>query len=302
MNRPELTVIIVSYNVRELLVKCITSLYKYIACSLEIIVVDNNSSDGTQKAVEEKFPSVIFIANKGNAGFPKANNQALEIANGEIIFLLNPDTELIDETIGELIRFIKNNQLCIAAPRLLNTDHSLQESIQPFIKVSDIVLEAFFLQTFFKRRKKYLFAQDLSVVSEIEAASGAALMMKREVFEKIGFLDEELFWTEDMEFCYRANKNNIKCYYVPEVKILHHIGQSGTKNPSVMISNQVLTKINYFRKNHSYINFLTVWFARFLHIISRIFIFAALTLFLKKYISKFKAYCFTLNRFVRNNY
>ena len=299
---PELSIIIVNYNVSELLQKCIGSVYKHCSSAFEILLIDNNSTDNSISIIREKFPEVKIIENKFNAGFPKANNQGIDIAKGKYILLLNPDTELQDDAIGQMIGYMRSNvHVQLMAPKLLNTDLSLQHSIQRFITVKEIIAETFFLHSGMKKRNGY-FNEYKEEILQVEALSGAAILMKKEVVEKIGKLDEELFWTEDMEFCYRASLHGIDRIYYPMAAIVHHVGQSGKKNLSVMISNQVLTKINYFKKNHSSFQFFTVKVFRFIHVVSRIIIFGLLSLFGKNYRLKCEAYLYTMRRFLKHDY
>ncbi|MBK7855231.1 MAG: glycosyltransferase family 2 protein [Bacteroidetes bacterium] len=299
---PKLSIIIVSYNVGDLLRACLLSIYNDSLKDIEVIVVDNNSTDGSVSMINENFKDVVVIKNKHNAGFPAANNQAIAIAKAQNIFLLNPDTVILDDALLKIYELLfSSKELKIIAPCLLNTDGSLQFSIQRFITVSEIWLEVFFLHNHYKRIHSYFNSAIASPV-KVEAASGAALAFKRDVINKMGLLNEKMFWTEDMEFCYRASKNKIETWYYPDIKITHHIGESGKKNLSVMISNQVLTKINFFKENHSVISFYLVWTARLIHILSRLILTGVLQLFMPPLKIKFGAYLFTLKRFVRNDY
>jgi hypothetical protein len=301
--QPEVSIIIVNYNVKELLLKCFASVYQYCKTPFEIILIDNNSTDDSLEAVRKCYPETIIIDNKFNAGFPKANNQGIEIAKGDYIFLLNPDTELLSDSITELIIYLKSNSdVSLIAPRLLNTDLSIQYSIQPFITVSEIIAETFYLHQFYKNRKSY-FRKSIVHPIEVEALSGAAILMNKNVIEKIGMLDEDLFWTEDMEFCYRAYKQGLKIIYYPSTSILHHVGASGKKNLKVMLSKQVLTKITYFRKNHTMLSFEVVRFFRLLHIISRMAILHLAALFnANRFAEKAKAYDYTFVEFLKGHY
>lgn len=302
-HQPEVSIIIVNYNVKELLLKCIASVYCYCKTSFEIILIDNNSTDDSVETVRKHYPQTIIIDNKFNAGFPKANNQGIAISKGDYIFLLNPDTELLNDSITELINYLKsNNDVSLLAPRLLNADLSIQYSIQPFITVREIILETFFLHQFYKNRKSY-FRKPIDKPIEVEALSGAAILMNKNVITKIGMLDEDLFWTEDMEFCYRAHKHGLKIIYYPHTSILHHVGASGKKNLKVMLSKQVLTKITYFRKNHTNLAFQVVRFFRLLHIVSRIIILNCAALFnANRFAEKAKAYNYTFVQFLKGQY
>lgn len=299
---PKLSIIIVSYNVSDLLRSCLQSIYNDALKDIEVIVVDNNSTDDSVSMIKENFKDVVLLENKHNAGFPAANNQAIAIAKAQNIFLLNPDTVIINNALQKIYELLlSSEELKIITPCLLNTDGSTQFSIQKFITVTEIWLEVFFLHNYYKRLHSY-FNSAITTPIKVEAASGAALAFKRDVINKIGALNEKMFWTEDMEFCYRASKNKIETWYCPDIKITHHIGESGKKNPSVMISNQVLTKINFFKENHSVISFSLVWTARLIHILSRLILTGFVQLFMPRFKIKFVAYLFTLKRFVRNDY
>lgn len=299
---PKLSIVIVSYNVSSLLRACLQSIYNDSLKYVEVIVVDNNSTDDSVKMINENFKNVIVIENKYNAGFPTANNQAIAISKSQYIFLLNPDTVILDNALHKIYELLyATEDLKIIAPCLLNTDGSIQFSIQRFITVTEVWLEVFFLHSYLKRMHSY-FNSSIITPLKVEAASGAALAFKRDIINTIGALNEKMFWTEDMEFCYRASKNRIETWYYPAIKIVHHVGESGKKNPSVMISNQVLTKINFFKENHSLASFFLVWTARLIHILSRLILTGLLKLFIPRLKIKFQAYLFTLKRFVRNDY
>ena len=300
---PQVSIIIVNYNVKELLLDCIRSIYANVKISFEIIVIDNNSTDGSIALIQQHFPQVKTIVNTYNAGFPKATNQGFLQSKGEYIFMLNPDTVIIKDAIDKMIDFLENNKdVAILAPQLLNTDGTIQYSIQRFITVQEIILETFFLHTIYKNFHSYI-NKPINTPIAVEAVSGAAILFPRSLIHEIGGLDEDLFWTEDMEFCYRAFKKGKKIYYYPNAKIIHHVGASGTKNRKVMLSRQILTKITFFKKNHSAFAFTLVKYARLLHIISRIFIFKVLSISQNKIFKiKAEAYIFTLSEFNKHNY
>jgi len=296
------SIVIVNYKVKDLLHACLKSIYKFTEVETEVWVVDNNSNDGTGEMLKNEFPKVHYIGNDFNAGFPGANNQALKQCSGNYLFLLNPDTEFISDCIPELVEFSKSkNDNCIIAPQLLNSDGSIQFSIQPFISFWEIFFEVFYLHNILKRMKSY-HREEIKHPIRIEAVSGAAVFFHRSVMEKIGMLDEELFWTEDMEFCYRASKNGIDRYYLPAVRIIHHVGQSGRKNQKVMISNQILSKIRYFYKTKGWLAGSLVAILRFIQIVTRILILFPLSVLIPKLRERAYGYLFTLKRLVSSDY
>ncbi len=302
MNKRTLSIIIVNYNVKDLLLDCISSIYEHSSDDFEIIVVDNNSTDGSVELLSPRYPGVKLIRNNENKGFPFANNQAISIAEGKFILLLNPDTVLLNNATGKLVEYMESHpDVMLLAPKLLNTDGSTQFSIQPFITISEIIAEAFYLHRPLKWAKSYYRKEIISPI-DVEALSGAAIVVRREVFDKIGMLDEQLFWTEDMEFCYRAYKNGMRIVYHPDISIIHHGSSSGKKNLDIMISNQILSKVRYFKKNHSQLEFYLSWFFRLIHILSRLISLSLIAIIFPSFRMKVRAYFYTLQRFLKGNY
>lgn len=299
MDKPYVSVIIINYNVKELLLQCLSSLFKKSNNSLhlEVIVIDNDSKDDSVASVLKEFPQVILIANKFNVGFSAANNQGLLIAKGEFIFLLNPDTEIIENTLEQLYFFLfMNNNCSIVVPKLLNSNRTVQVSVWKNHMPIDMVIETFFLHKLFSRLNYKKDQLDSSF--EVKTASGAALFFRIHLIQKIGMLDEFLFWMEDVDFCTRAQIQG-KIIYLNEALVIHHSGQSQKKNYNVSIANQLLSKLKYYKKYNSFPGFFFANFCCFIFIISRIIIFAFLSPFKNIYKLKLKAYCYTLIRYYK---
>ena len=293
----DISVVIVSYNVKDLVLICLDSLYKFLPSDLviECVLVDNCSCDDTLDAVRKQFPQVIIIANDFNAGFPAANNQAFNIVSGDYILMLNPDTEFLDDSLKKLFQKIKtDSSISLIAPMLLNSDKSRQLSVWRFPSIWSIFCETHYL-TFLLGKKHYK-DKDLTMPFEAECFSGAAILFKKEVFSKIGVLDETMFWIEDTEFCYRAHHAGLKLLYYPNARILHHVGQSAKKNYNISISNQIFNKIKFFKKHHSTISWFLIWTMSIYHVIFKLLIFGLLSPFSKIYYKKATAYLYTLSR------
>lgn len=297
MEKTKVSIVIVNYNVKELILKCLHSIDKYASNreELEIIVVDSNSSDDSVSAIKKTFPEVIVIENSVNVGFPIANNQAFKVAKGEFIFMLNPDTELLDDAIQQLTAFLEENQtIALVAPKLLNSDRSLQRSFWRFPKIKYIVADDFYFKSFIK--EKYYEDKDYNNKLEVESVSGAAMFFRRTLFDLIGMLDEKLFWIEDIDYCYRIVKNNMRIVYLPSIQIVHHIGQSAKKNYNISLSNQIYNKIKFFNKHHSKGKTLFLKWHSFNMVLLKIIIFGLLSPFKKMYYLKAKAYLYTIRR------
>jgi hypothetical protein len=292
----KVSVVIVNYNVKELLLQTITSIYAASkGLQIEIIVVDNDSKDGSVIAVKEEFPQAILVENNYNAGFSGANNQGMKIATGDYIFLLNPDTELKNDAIKILSDFIRVHDDCvIAAPQLLNSDLSIQYSAWKNHLPINLIAETFYLHRFFSTINYPI--GKFKTTFKVKTLSGAALFFDRKWLSKLVGLDENLFWMEDIDFCFRAQQLG-NLYYCNDATIIHHSGQSQKKNYNVSISNQLLSKLKYYKKHFSFIAVLTANMSCFIFILTRCFTFTILSPFKSIYKSKRNAYFYTMKRY-----
>lgn len=254
---PDFSVIIVSYNVAPLLEECITSLLEHMAgLQLEIIVVDNASQDGSPALVRTKFPGVLLIENKNNYGFPRGCNQGLWQASGRYIFFLNPDARLEKNALQALFNFMEANPDCgIAGPRIHYPDGSEQPNRRRFPGPALAFIESTILQRYrpFKNLKalhRFTF-EDVSAekAQTIDWLVGAAFVVRREVVEQIGGLDERFFmYSEELDFCRRAKKAGWQVWYTPEATVVHQEGQSSKQNLASRHINFQTSKIAYYRK------------------------------------------------------
>ncbi len=230
----KLSVIIVNYNVTQLLRSCLLSLQKYIQeTQYEVIVIDNASTDTSWQNLIPEFPNVHFISSETNGGFSKANNQAIQTAKGEYILLLNPDTEFEGFYMKELLDFADAQPLfgCLGVRM-----HDAEGKFLPESKrsVPDMVNSFEKLFTSFKKNSsKSYYRNDIgeNAVAEVEVITGAFLLAKKDVYEKIGGLDEAYFmYGEDIDLCYTFLRNGYKNFYYGEASILHHKGESTVKD------------------------------------------------------------------------
>lgn len=294
----EVSIVIVSYNVKDVLKECLLSIRKFTDANLtEVIIVDNKSSDGTVNELKTIFPEMIFIANENNVGFSAANNQGIEISKGEFVFLLNPDTILTDNTTSILSSFMKQNgNTTIVVPQLLNEDRSLQVSCWKITSVWNILF-TFLLVNRFSKIGNYSLEKFKQPFNP-QCASGAAMLFRKKLTGEIGLLDSNLFWMEDVDFSYRASKEGVIAY-IPNSKIIHLGGKSSSSNPSMMISNQVISKLKFFKKHRRYLSFVFSTVILFFHIISRIAGYGIFSIFMTQHRKMFKAYSFTFSKFSR---
>jgi GT2 family glycosyltransferase len=229
----KLSIIIVSWNVRELLKKCLASIFIYNRdFDLEVIVIDNASGDDTVKMVSREFPQVNLIINKINLGFAAANNQGIRQATGDYLLLLNPDTEFIDHSFKTAIDFLsRDGQIGLLGCQLLNPNKTVQPSVRRFPSFWPIFLMFFKLPKILPNLSainKYLAVDfDYRRCQTVEQVMGAFMLLKRGVIEKIGLLDENFFvWFEEVDFCLRVWQAGYQVVYYPDTKVVHHGGQS----------------------------------------------------------------------------
>jgi GT2 family glycosyltransferase len=253
MSIPYLSIIIVSYNTKELLRNCLESIYKTVKIpNYEIIVVDNASGDGSPELLEKEFKDITVIKNRENLGFARANNQALKPANGKYILLLNSDTILKEGTVDVLLDFIaKNPDAAAVGPKVLNPDESLQNKgfLFPSVMFSLLVLSGInkFLDEKLKCRLFPKFYWDENDVREVDYLQGSCLLMRKEIINIIGLLPEVYFmYFEEAEWCYRAKKQGYRIWYVPTALIIHLHSSSPLEGKGEIFENSLLL---FYRRN-----------------------------------------------------
>ena len=237
-NVPELSIIIVNWNSREFLRKCLLSLHDYAGnIAHEIIVVDNASFDGCEEMLHSEFPDVVFIQAGKNLGFSRGNNLGVERSSGRHLLFLNPDTEIVGDALTTLVAVANGNpQVGIVGARLLNTDWTVQmESIRAFPSLLNQILESHYLKSRFPRlsiwgmRPLFDRADDLACV---DVVSGACLLIKREAFERVGRFSTEYFmYSEDVDLCYKVKEAGWTTVYVDRAVVVHHGGGSSALSP-----------------------------------------------------------------------
>jgi len=253
----DLSIIIVNYNVKEFLQNLLHSIDKASSgISKEMIIVDNASDDGSVELIRNKYPSVNLIINKENLGFGKANNQALKIAKGKYILLINPDTIVSEDTIDLMIKFFENNKDAgLAGCKILNPDGSLQLACRrsfpgpwtSFCKVTGLS-NLFPNSRIFARYNLTYLNEDQTY--EVDAISGSFMMMKREVYDKVNGFDEEFFmYGEDLDLCYRIQQAGYKVFYVHNAQIIHYKGES-TKRSNLDETKVFYDAMHLFVKKH----------------------------------------------------
>jgi len=269
----QLSIVIVNYNVRYFLEQCLLSVKRAVAqIDAEVFVVDNASVDGSVEMVKEKFPFAKIIANQNNVGFSKANNQAIEIATGEYVLLLNPDTVVAEDTFEKCIAFMDAHKDAGAlGVRMIDgKGNFLPESKRGLPTPAVAFYKTFGLAKLFPKSKTFgkyhLGFLSAHETNEVDILSGAFMFMRKSVLDKIGLLDETFFmYGEDIDLSYRIIKEGHKNFYFPETTIIHYKGESTKKGSlnyvKVFYNAMLIFARKHFSQNQSGLFSLLINFA-----------------------------------------
>ena len=269
----QLSIVIVNYNVRYFLEQCLLSVKRAIdQIDAEVFVVDNASVDGSVEMVREKFPFAKIIANQNNVGFSKANNQAIEIATGEYVLLLNPDTVVAEDTFEKCIAFMDAHKDAGAlGVRMIDgKGNFLPESKRGLPTPAVAFYKTFGLAKLFPKSKTFgkyhLGFLSERQTNEVDILSGAFMFMRKSVLDKIGLLDETFFmYGEDIDLSYRIIKDGNKNFYFPETTIIHYKGESTKKGSlnyvKVFYNAMLIFARKHFSQNQSGLFSLLINFA-----------------------------------------
>ncbi|UCF26759.1 MAG: glycosyltransferase family 2 protein [Chloroflexota bacterium] len=269
----DLSVIIVNWNTKNLLVECIDSIYTAPPNSeFDIWVVDNSSTDGSPEIIRNRYPEVNLIVNKENIGFAKANNQAFNQCRGKYILLLNPDTVVKPEAIEKLCRFLNQlPEVGMVGPRLINADKTLQISAFPIPTLSKEFWRLFHLDVFVPYGKYPMKDWDVDTAREVDTLLGACMLIRREALGKSNLFDEEYFiYSEEVDLCARLKKGSWHLYWLPSAVVIHYGSQSTQQVAEDMFLKLYAGKILYFRKHRSKFAVLVYKIILFLATISRL--------------------------------
>jgi GT2 family glycosyltransferase len=242
----DVSIIIVNWNTKKLLLECLSSVFKTInKLSFEIWLVDNASSDGSVEAVKQNYPDVKIIQNKKNLGFAAANNIALERMCGQYALLLNTDTILTNGAVENLFDFMeKNYDAGMACGQLLNQDGSKQNSIANFPGIHSLICNESLLQILFPKKfpgKRREYKKPV----EVDSCIGACLMVRKKAMDEVGLLDKRyFFFFEETDWAYRMKQAGWKIYFVPSAGIFHIQGQT--------VGHSAGSRIMFYRSRYIY--------------------------------------------------
>jgi len=255
MAAPELSVVVVSYNTRDLTRRCLASTEEHAGDTPHaIILVDNASADGSAEMVRTEFPHVRLVANPDNRGFAAANNQAFELAEGRYVLLLNPDTEVRDDALRRVLDFARTRpDAGVIGCRVRYPDGTQQSTIFRYLRLSSVFVNLLVPHRWVRRSRwlghsRYIGA-DLDSVQDVEVVAGCFMLVPREVLDKVGGMDQG-FWMygEEADWCYRIRRAGWRILYAPVATVLHHGGQSARQRPDRMVRAMARNQLHFLAK------------------------------------------------------
>ena len=291
----ELSIVIVSYNTRDILRNCLKSVYAHLLDSaFEVIVVDNASTDGSVAMVESEFPGVILLKNSENKGFAAANNQGFKVAAGEYWLLLNSDTVILEDVLQKSLDYMRKRPLVgMLGCRVLNPDRSLQETCFMWPSLLNIFIQSTGLgrvfpeSTFFRRERLHGWSRNSE--REVDAITGCYLLLRAAVAEKIGYLDESFFfYGEETDWCRRCRDAGYKVMFTPVGEIIHIGGASGKAqhySRKLLLSQ---AKVRLQRKYNGLAAAVMAWLLLGLEVVVKAFGFGLAAVFKRRFFPDFK--------------
>ncbi|MBN1660882.1 MAG: glycosyltransferase family 2 protein [Anaerolineae bacterium] len=253
----DLGVIVVSWNVRDLLRRCLDSIFTGAGdLEIDVVVVDNASTDGSVAMVRAEFPQVRLVANDRNVGFTTANNQGLALARGRHLLLLNPDAEIVGDALSTMVDYLDNHPAtAVVGPRLAYPDGSLQPSRRRFPTFATGLIESTVIQEWSSDnqvlRRYYLADVADDVIQSVDWLVGACLVVRRAACEQVGGLDERFFmYFEELDWCRRYKAAGWDVVYLPTATVIHHEGKSSEQVIAARHIHFQSSKVHYFRKHY----------------------------------------------------
>lgn len=252
------SIVIVSWNARDYLLQCLESLTP-VACRfpMEIVVVDNASSDGSAELVENNFPKVRLIRNPTNLGFAKANNLGIAASAGPYVCLINSDVKVLPDCISRLVDYCEQNpDVGMVGPRIIGGDGKLQRSCRGFPTLWNMLCRALALDSIFPKIKLFT-GYSLSYWPQndtrpVNILTGCFWLVRRETLGQVGLLDESFFmYAEDMDWCRRFWKHSRPVVFIPFAEAIHYGGGSSANAPAWFYIERQRAELQYWKKHHS---------------------------------------------------
>jgi hypothetical protein len=243
---PTLSIVIVTYNSRDLVDQCLKSVAEQTHVDHEVIVVDNASADGTPSLIAERYPNVRLAANPANLGFSAASNQGLKLASGRYRVLLNPDTLLLDRTLDRMAEYLEAHpEVGVIGAKMVEAAGGLRRYETWYPSLLTYVANSILLRIWGDQGSH-----------EVEFVSGSCLMIRQETMQQIGLLDENFFmYAEDVDWCLRAKRAGWKVYHCAEALVFHLAGGSSGRDVAARVVNIRQAKLYFFKKHYSWLSY-----------------------------------------------
>lgn len=242
MHNIDVSIIIVNWNTKGILQDCLESIYRHTQdIQFEVIVIDNASSDGSVRMVEEKFPEVILIVNQRNKGFAAANNQGMALAKGRYVLLLNSDTLILDKAVAKSTSFADAHpEAAVVGCQVLNPDGTFQSTCFMFPSILNMLLSSMYLNNLLPRSRFFgrerMTWYDWNSSCAVDVVAGCFMLVRREAAEQVGMMDERfLMYGEETDWCYRFKQAGWKVLFTPTAEIIHLGGVSSKQRRPEMI-------------------------------------------------------------------
>lgn len=254
----KLSIVVVSFNTREFLERCLSSIVQHTKIPYEIVVVDNHSSDGSVAHLKAKFPDVKVIVNETNVGFSRANNIGARSSKGEYLMFLNSDTEVREGAIDRLVGFLEGrSEVAIVGPRIVYPDGRFQLSAGNLPGIRQELRD----RGLYRRIQsgdealRAQVATEFQQVRDVGWVTASCLLIRRSVYEAIGGFDESLFmYFEDKDLCKRVIEHGVKVVYYPEAEVVHSLGGSSTRDVANLKRIYRNSQRTYYRKHHGWLS------------------------------------------------
>lgn len=257
MHQTDVSVILVNWNGCDLLERSLSALFTMThKVTMQVIVVDNASSDGSVAMVRRQFPQATLLINSNNVGFARANNQALELVRGRYILLLNTDAFVHDGAVDGMVAFMDDHpDAGSVGCRLYYEDGMLQRSCFAFPTLATELWSVLFLDRLFSKSRYFGAYQmtywDMNNTQPVDSLMGACIMVRSDVIRRIGLFDEQFFmYSEEIDLCYRIQKEGLRNYYLPQFSAIHLWGGSSRRVRRDSFLRLYQSRVKFFRKHY----------------------------------------------------
>ncbi|MBN2037575.1 MAG: glycosyltransferase family 2 protein [Chitinispirillaceae bacterium] len=254
----DVSIVIVNWNTRLMLLDCLRSLKEQtVASSIEVIVVDNGSTDGSVAAVNAAFPDVTMIVNPDNRGFSRANNQGIAVSRGRYVCLVNSDIKVLDSCVDKMVGYMESHHdIGLLGPRTVSENMQLRQNCRRFPSLSTLVADSFFLRYLTGGRPPFtgrtLRASTYLTTHDAEVVSGCFLMARRTAMESVGLLDERFFiYGEDVDWCKRFHDARWRIVFFADAYAIHYGGASSAALPARFAAEMQKSEMQYWLKHHA---------------------------------------------------